>query len=142
MNEVKCKHKLREDCYYEREEMEWQCRKCIHNVNADSGETQDHYISIRDKVNELYSYLCGIRATGKFTSKQAFSIIYFLQEHMYCIPCNIEQCCMCNELYDTDCEGFSISDGMLGEKEVPKKYNGFYCSEECIPQKVWELISD
>ena len=44
----------------------------------------------------------------KLTPEEAFSVIYFLQEYLRVIPDHFEQCCICKELYDAGCEGYSI----------------------------------
>lgn len=65
-------------------------------------------------INEFYHFLQGeIPQTlhynrghkPKMSQKKAFAIIYYLQEHYRKFPDNIEQCSVCGDLYDTDCEG-------------------------------------
>ena len=41
----------------------------------------------------------------KLTKKQAFSIIWYLQEHFSVLPDNIEKCWCCGELFDSYSEG-------------------------------------
>lgn len=65
-----------------------------------------------ESINRFYEFLQGEKPEGmkllsqpKMTPKQAFSIIYFLQENLYIFPDTIEKCSVCNKLYDTDSEG-------------------------------------
>jgi len=41
----------------------------------------------------------------KMSAKKAFSIIYYLQEHLSVFPDSIELCWNCGELFDTESEG-------------------------------------
>lgn len=68
-----------------------------------------------EKVNEFYRFLTGEEipdgisiARGhkpKMSEKKAFSIIWFLQEHLSIFPDTIERCSVCGELFDTNSEG-------------------------------------
>lgn len=67
-----------------------------------------------EQVEELYEFLQGkhkeigklhFERVPKLSSRQAFSVIYFLQEHMHLIPDKYERCCTCKELFDADREG-------------------------------------
>ena len=44
------------------------------------------------------------------SSKQAFSVIWFLQEYLRILPDNIEMCFNCGCLYDTNHDGQPIDD--------------------------------
>lgn len=62
-------------------------------------------------VRELFEVLQGRRLETiiikdlKLTPEQAFSVIYFLQEHMGLIPDHYEKCDECGCLFDTESEG-------------------------------------
>lgn len=85
-------------------------------------------------VNEFYEFLQGNVPEGittrpkiKLTKKQAFSIIWYLQEKFPVIPDHIEQCYTCGELYDSYSQGH--------HSEVTGK---FYCNEGCEPHGLYE----
>jgi len=65
-------------------------------------------------IDEFYSFLQGEfpktiilskTTQPKLTSKKAFSIIWYLQEHFSLLPCHIERCWSCKGLFDSDSEG-------------------------------------
>lgn len=65
-----------------------------------------------DWLREFYGFLQGDVSEGmhiseeiKLSPRQAFSIIYYLRERLRVFPDNIERCSVCNDLYDSDCEG-------------------------------------
>lgn len=67
-----------------------------------------------EQVNELYEFLQGkhkgvgrlhFKQVPHLSSRQAFKVIYFLQEHMHILPENIERCCTCKNLFDANREG-------------------------------------
>jgi len=68
-----------------------------------------------EKVNELYQFLTGEKIPEgmqivknhrpKMSGKQAFTIIWFLQEHLRVLPDNFERCDVCEEIYDSYSEG-------------------------------------
>lgn len=65
-----------------------------------------------DWLREFHSFLQGdvpemmsIPEEIKLSPKQAFSIIYYLQERLCVFPDNIEICSVCNDLYDSNSEG-------------------------------------
>ncbi len=68
-------------------------------------------------VQEFYEFLQGenpdsIKVNNiNLTSDNAFTIIWYLQEHFPLIPDRIEKCTECNELYD------SFRQGYYSEKE-------------------------
>lgn len=76
-------------------------------------------------IQKLYDFLTSKRINiGK---KKAFSVVYFLQEHVPVFPDNIEQCSVCGTIYDANSEGH--------HSVLTKKY---YCSESCEPPGLWE----
>jgi hypothetical protein len=65
-----------------------------------------------ERVEELFSFLQGNAVDGvtcksmpRLSSRKAFSVIYFLQEHMDLIPDHFEVCTTCRCLFDTEQEG-------------------------------------
>jgi len=73
------------------------------------------------------------RNLPRLTPKQAFKVIYILQEFLHILPDCFEQCQECLCLFDSDREGFYLSDEYeLDGKPLPKKYQGHYC-ESCVP---------
>ena len=69
-------------------------------------------LSDLDWVKQLYFFLqgnCpdGVRVSDppKLSPDQAFSVIWFLQEHMRIMPATIEQCDRCRVLFDYEEEG-------------------------------------
>lgn len=70
-----------------------------------------------EQVNEFYEFLQGelpkeIRMTNKpkLSKRKAFSIVWYLQEHLRIFPDNFEQCCRCGILYDNRECGFRKRD--------------------------------
>lgn len=58
-------------------------------------------------LNEFFMFLQGecpdaisVREMPKLNSQQAFSVIYYLQEHLPVFPDTIEKCDRCGELFD------------------------------------------
>ncbi len=98
------------------------------------------FIDYKDKINILYEYLKGEKLPDgvyckmpKLTASKAFSVIWFLQEIMHCLPDNIEQCRRCKSLFDADSEGRILDDQYgLGKGTLPKKYWGHWC-DSCTP---------
>lgn len=85
-------------------------------------------------INEFYQFLQGelpegisVRPKIKLSKKQAFSIIWFLQEKFPLLPDHIEQCSECGELYDSHSQGH--------HSELTGK---FYCNESCEPAGLYE----
>ncbi len=125
------------DCYHEGE---WGCSHCTRAEDPEKGELTDKYISIKDQVIKLYDYLSegkvpeGVHVwRPKMSRKHAFSVIWFLQEIIHCLPDHIEQCDDCLELFDTDREGYYLDDQYkLGNRTLPKKYWGSWC-DNCVP---------
>lgn len=68
-----------------------------------------------EKLNEFYRFLTGEEMpekisigrghAPKMSEKKAFSIIWYLQEHLSIFPDTIERCSVCGELFDTNSEG-------------------------------------
>lgn len=68
-----------------------------------------------DKLNEFYEFLQGKSMPDgikigrghkpKMSAKKAFSIIWYLQEHLSVFPAQIEQCSVCGDLYDSYSSG-------------------------------------
>lgn len=101
-----------------------------------------------EQVQEFYEWLQGkscpehlhFKDKLNLTEEQAFSVIYFLQEHLYILPDKYERCGKCGCIYDSDCEGTSISEETTiitedGEEvcaNFPKEMHGTYC-EDCRP---------
>lgn len=65
-------------------------------------------------TDRFYQYL---QDDIKLSKKKAFSVIYYLQEHLSVFPDDIEQCSVCGNLYDTYRSGYH---SVTNEK--------FYCS--------------
>ncbi|KKN08142.1 hypothetical protein LCGC14_1059540 [marine sediment metagenome] len=122
------------------------CYDCQRNLKSEAETRSDNYISQLDKINILYEYLKGEgMPTGvsclmpKLKPKKAFSVIWFLQEILHCLPDNIEQCDDCKDLYDTDSEGHILDDQYdLDGKTLPKKYWGHWC-DNCVPCVDFEI---
>ena len=126
------------DCYHEDH---YECRDCTHNENSQGKELKDNYISIRDKVNELFEFLTDgkvpegviIKSKPKLSPNKAWNLTWFLQEITHCLPDHIERCDVCGGLYDSNQEGFWLDDQYeLNGKTLPKKYWGSYC-DGCAP---------
>jgi hypothetical protein len=75
-------------------------------------------------LTEFYEYL---KENEKLSKSKAFSIIYYLQEHLPIFPDHIEQCNICGELYDSYASGH--------HSELTGKN---YCSESCEPYGLYE----
>lgn len=75
----------------------------------------------------------------KLKTKTAFSVVWFLQEHLMVLPSKFDMCDSCNEIYDSYCEGYCLDNQyMLDGKVLPKKYWGHYCNS-CVPDVDFEL---
>lgn len=69
-----------------------------------------------EQVEELMDMLTGkclpegmvIKHKPILSRKQAFSIIWFLQEYMNILPDNFEMCHICGELFDAHSGGFVV----------------------------------
>ena len=121
------------------------CYECKFNADSEAEEKTNNFVSYKDKIEVLYQYLLGIkRPEGvickmpKLSPNRAFTVIWFLQEIMHCLPDNIEQCQECKELFDADSEGHYLDDEYrLDGKTLPKKYWGHWC-DGCVPNVDFE----
>lgn len=85
----------------------------------------------RDWVDEFYKFLQGEVPQGitmdnppKLSEKQAFSVIWFLQEAFPVIPDHIERCDVCGYIYDSHSGGWST------EHANVKGHHNF-CDTDC-----------
>lgn len=46
----------------------------------------------------------------KLSVQSAFSVVWYLQEHLRIIPDNFELCAVCGELYDAHCDGHTLEE--------------------------------
>jgi len=65
-----------------------------------------------EQVIEFYEFLQGtvpksihMKKPPKLSQKQAFNVIWYLQEHLRILPDRYERCVRCGNLYDADEEG-------------------------------------
>ena len=75
-----------------------------------------------EQVDELYNFLQGIcpevihvKHPPRLSQQKAFTVIWFLQEHLRILPDNFERCCDCGNLYDADREGGCHKDKLYCE---------------------------
>ena len=99
----------------------------------------------QEQIVEFYDFLQGkvpegmtVKKPPKLSQEQAFTVIWFLQEHLCVLPDNFEQCSTCHVIYNSDFEGFYLDCGyddreLTNGKPIPKKYVGAYCSDICCP---------
>lgn len=122
------------------------CWDCNRNGSPERDvELTDNYVSPLDQANKLFEYLKGELPEGidcftpKLSSKEAFSVVWFIQEIIDCLPDHIEICQHCEELFDTNKEGYSLSEEYtLDGKPLPEEYRGHWC-DSCVPQVDWEF---
>lgn len=84
-----------------------------------------------EQAELLYEFLQGHEIAGisanreqpKLSSKQAFAIIWFLQEKLHLLPDTIERCCSCKELFDSAESGWYV-----------ERLYRHYC-DNCLPQR-------
>ena len=69
------------------------------------------------QIEELYQFLQGTCPKGiyvkhppRLSERKAFSVIWFLQEHLRVLPDNIERCCRCGDLFDVNRESGTYRD--------------------------------
>lgn len=97
-----------------------------------------------EKVLIYYDYLRGyienirignliIGKSPKLSDKKAFNILYYAQEFLRTIPDKFEKCSKCGKIYDTETEGWTISEEDLENRDCFKKCDlgCFYC-EDCL----------
>ena len=76
----------------------------------------------------------------KLKPSQAFTVIWFLQEHMGVLSPQFEKCQECDVIFDSHSEGFHLSDDYtLDEKTLPEKYWGHYCNN-CVPNINFKMV--
>lgn len=75
-------------------------------------------------IRMFYEYLM---TEKKLTKSKAFSIIYYLQEHLPVFPDHIELCSVCGELFDSWASGHY--------SDLTGKH---YCCESCEPEGLYE----
>lgn len=101
-----------------------------------------------EKVTEFYEWLQGnscpegiwFEQKLELSEKQAFSVIYFLQEYLEIFPDNIERCRECGCLYDSYDGGGTINEdttiidenGNEVDGNFPEEMYGLYC-DNCRP---------
>ena len=74
-----------------------------HRTDTDLEWIEEFYEFLQGEIPENISLLRGYRP--KMTAKKAFTIIWYLQEHLSILPDTIEKCDVCNGLYDSGEEG-------------------------------------
>lgn len=87
-------------------------------------------------IDEFYRFLQGEIPDGislakdhkvALTQKQAFSVIWYLQEHFSLLPDDIERCDVCGQLYNSGSQGHY--------SDLTCKH---YCNESCEPPRLFE----
>ena len=124
------------------------CYDCIYNLNSEKKRKVNRFINYRDKIDEFYKFLKGEELpegmsikTPKLSPDLAFTVIWFLQEHLQVLPDNIEQCDGCKELFDTESSGCHLDDNYVNTntgKIIAKKHQGNWC-DGCVPPIEYEL---
>ena len=121
------------------------CVHCSHNKGCTDKDAKDNYITYKEKIDILYRFLMGDIPEGvickapKLSPKKAFTVIWFLQEVICCLPDSIEQCDGCKNLFDSESEGYCLDDQyILNGRTLPKKYWGHWC-DSCRPNVDFEL---
>ena len=89
-----------------------------------NGDTRMDEITL-EEVQELYDFLKGhlpkeitMKDPPQLSPELAFSIVWFLQEHMGIIPDKFERCSVCNSIYDADDGGIYSGDNLEEMKEL------------------------
>ncbi|MFH1634880.1 MAG: hypothetical protein ABIG63_12865 [Chloroflexota bacterium] len=111
-----------------------------------------------EKVEELMDMLTDnclpegmrIKHQPQLSRKQAFSIVWFLQEHMGVLPDNIEMCGICGNLFDADSGGFVVDGTDVPDdwqenigvtKEILQQNDGAkFCSQQC-EYEFWQNVA-
>ena len=129
---------------------EWMCYECMHNEKSKAPVKANNYVTQVTAVTEFYDFLTGKQLPEgvhcempELSAELAYSVIWFLQEITGVLPTNIEQCCRCKHLYDSDSEGDHFdNENQLFELDendneicvglLPEEYHGFFC-DACVP---------
>jgi hypothetical protein len=91
------------------------------------------------EVDDLFKYLQGIvpdrvhvpeAELACLDKKQAFAVIYFLQEHLHLIADKWEQCSVCLDLYDSNEDGYYVEADFAHYCEGCAPYHVRYPSDE------------
>ena len=95
-----------------------------------------------EQVKEFFDFLRGELPDGMNTIKkdipklrddQAFSIIWYIQEHLGLLPDRFELCHECKQIYDTDYGGIAVDDlrdaKRMGYNCTRKDKGHTFCSE-------------
>lgn len=95
------------------------CKVCRQNKTAYNellARLQATGVSL-EQTQEFYRFLQGHPPKGmtvpnkpRLSEREAFSIIWYLQEHLRIIPPNYERCDSCGILYDSNKEGGWVRD--------------------------------
>ncbi len=92
-------------------------------------------------IQEFMDFLMGtelpegmtISHPPKLKAGPAFSIIWFLQEHIGVLSPKFEKCDECDVIFNSYSEGFCLGEDYdLDGKTLPEKYWGHYC-DNCVP---------
>lgn len=77
----------------------------------------------------------------KMTPREAFTVVYYMQEFLHVLPDHYEQCNICSEMYDTEWGGFTIDTADepdewhirvgITKKMIAESGGGMVCSSEC-----------
>jgi hypothetical protein len=107
-----------------------------------------------EQVQELMDMLTGkslpenisMPLQPKLHPGEAFSVVYFLQEHMHIIPDKFELCAVCHGIFDTTSEGYIVGeydefhDGLEVKPQDVDEHSGTpLCSQEC-ETKFWQTL--
>lgn len=101
-----------------------------------------------EQIQELMDFLTGnrlppdweINESPKLSPDTAFSVIYFLQERLYLIPDKFEKCEICDSIFDSQAEGYIISDEYdedfypdigVSEDDHRQNVDRHFCRHEC-----------
>jgi hypothetical protein len=124
------------------------CYDCIFNEKSESKEKSNRFQSYKDAIDEFYKFLKGEELpegthckTPKLSPDIAFTVIWFLQEHLHVLPDNVKQCDGCKELFDSHQEGVHLDDQYKNAKTgktLAKKHWGSWC-DSCTPDIDYEL---
>jgi hypothetical protein len=104
-----------------------------------------------EQIQEFYDMLTGgslpegmlMSSQPQLSGESAFSVIWFLQEHMHVFDARFERCHSCDTIFDAHESGTTVSDEDsfddddwykehgISEKAVEFHYGNSYCSEQC-----------